>query len=53
MNLNFNSKYDYIKSLQDVFGLDDEEANSFLWILDMWDKKKELPEPTDFKLCNK
>jgi len=47
---NFTSKYDYIKSLQNTFGLDDEECNAFLWILSMWDAKEELPEPTDFKL---
>jgi hypothetical protein len=52
MKLNFRSKYDYIKSLQDNFGLNDEECNGFLWILSMWDAKKQLPEPTEFKLNN-
>lgn len=50
LKLDFKSKYDYIRSLQIQFGLSDEEANAFLWILDMWDKKRELPPPTDFKL---
>jgi hypothetical protein len=52
-NFRFTSKYDYIKSLQEKFDLTDEECNTFLWILDMWDKKKEVPHPEDFKLISK
>jgi len=50
LNLNFRSKYDYIKSLQDSCQLTDEECNTFLWILDMWDKKQLVKFPTDFRL---
>lgn len=49
-DLNFRSRFDYIKSIQDLAGLNDEEANTFLWILEMWDKKKYIDPPTDFKL---
>lgn len=52
MNLDFRSRFDYVKSLSSVFRMNDEECNTFLWILDMWDKKLELPPPTDFKLQN-
>lgn len=53
LSLDFRSKYDYVKSLQPHFGLSDEEANSFLWILDMWDKKRLLDPPSDFVLTQK
>lgn len=50
--LNFRSRYEYVKSLQDHFGLDDEEGSTFLWILEMWDRKHGLPEPTEFKIMS-
>ncbi len=47
---NFRSKFDYVQSLSKVFGLDEQERETFLWILDMWDRKKEMPEPKPFEL---
>lgn len=51
-DLNFRSRFDYIKSIQELTGLNDEEAGTFLWILEMWDKKKYIDPPTDFRLIN-
>jgi hypothetical protein len=52
VELKFYSKYEYVKSLKNRFNLTDEEANSFLWILEMWDRKKYIDPPSEFILMN-
>jgi hypothetical protein len=52
LELNFTSKYDFVKSVQLQFGLDDEECTMVLWLLDMWDKKQVLDIPTEFKITS-
>ena len=48
--LDIKSPFHFIKSIQKLTGLKSDEANTLLWILDMWNKKKSLPYPGDFEL---
>jgi hypothetical protein len=42
----------FVKSLQEIAGMDDEEAATFYYIIDMWDKKRYRPNE-QYKLANK
>lgn len=46
--LDFTSLFNYVKSLQQAMGLNDEEASTTFWVIDMWQRKK-VYDPCEFK----
>lgn len=43
--IDFSDRFHFIQSVKELTGLTHDEANTLLWIIEMWDRKKAVAPP--------